>query len=311
MTAKATIRRSNVARNRPRTVQRGRGRPAVKRAPSALARAVAAMPVPAAALKRAAGIGLWLLLFGGLIAGILAMKLPQMVGVELGEALGRAGFRVRTIEIRGIDAMDRGAVYAAAADQKSRAMPLVDLEEIRTRLMRYGWIADARVSRRLPDTLVVDIVERRPAAVWQHQRRLTLIDRDGRVIAPVALTELPSLPLVIGPGANLHVTGLNQLVATQPAIRPVLAGATWVGDRRWDLRFLSGETLALPEGQEASLRALAEFVRLDGKARLLGQGFVRFDMRVPDKFVVRVTREPGHRVADDAARPLVKPADSI
>jgi cell division protein FtsQ len=29
-------------------------------------------------------------------------------------------------------------------------------------------VQDARVSRRLPDTLVVDIVERTPSAVWQH-----------------------------------------------------------------------------------------------------------------------------------------------
>ena len=34
----------------------------------------------------------------------------------------------------------------------------------------FGWVKDARVSRRLPDTLVIDIVERTPAALWQNQR---------------------------------------------------------------------------------------------------------------------------------------------
>ena len=30
-----------------------------------------------------------------------------------------------------------------------------------------AWIADAQVSRRLPDKLVVHIIERQPAAVWR------------------------------------------------------------------------------------------------------------------------------------------------
>src|SRR3546814_2784185 len=51
-----------------------------------------------------------------------------------------------------------------------RSMAAVDLEGVRADLMKYGWIQDARVSRRLPDTLVVDIVERTPAAIWQHNR---------------------------------------------------------------------------------------------------------------------------------------------
>ena len=49
-------------------------------------------------------------------------------------------------------------------------MPLVDVEAIRARLLQFGWVKDARVSRRLPDTLVIDIVERQPAAIWQDKQ---------------------------------------------------------------------------------------------------------------------------------------------
>ena len=47
-------------------------------------------------------------------------------------------------------------------------MPLVDLGDTRERLLEFGWIHEARVSRRLPDTLVIDIIERQPAAIWQN-----------------------------------------------------------------------------------------------------------------------------------------------
>ena len=73
---------------------------------------------------------------------------------------------------------------------------------MREQLLRYGWIADAHVSRRLPDTLLIDIVEREPAAVWQDRGQLTLIDATGVLLEPVRPDAMPDLPLVIGPGAD-------------------------------------------------------------------------------------------------------------
>src|SRR3546814_15048721 len=74
-----------------------------------------------------------------------------------------------------------------------------------------------------------------------------------------------------------------------------MTDAVWIGGRRWDIRFRSGETLALPEGDAAAIRALKLFAKLDGAQGLLKRGFVRFDMRLPDKLVIRVTDEPGRQ----------------
>ena len=49
-------------------------------------------------------------------------------------------------------------------------MPLVDVPRSASGCSQYGWVKDARVSRRLPDTLVIDIVEREPAALWQDKQ---------------------------------------------------------------------------------------------------------------------------------------------
>ena len=69
------------------------------------------------------------------------------------------------------------------------------------------------MSRRLPDTLVIDIVERQPAAIWQNNQQLSLIDADGVVLEPVRIDHMPDLPLVIGPDANRHIAGLGSLLA--------------------------------------------------------------------------------------------------
>src|SRR3954454_17657371 len=208
------------------------------------------------AVRRVSGWVLAGLLAAIFVASLIMLRVPQMLGLTAGEAAGEAGFSLKHVEIKGARHIPQSQVYSIAFDQPSSATALVDLEATRQRLLRFGWVRDARVSRRLPDTLVVDIVERRPAAIWQNNRQLALIDMDGVVLQPVRLEAMPALPLVIGPDANRHAGELARLVAVAPQLRPAMAGATWVGGRRWDIRFQTGEILSLPEGDEAARRAL-------------------------------------------------------
>ena len=251
-------------------------------------RVMAKLPVSEPVLRKATG---WGMFAGALVVlGIMgsALGIPGMVGEAVAEGVGRAGFRVDQIEVTGLKRMERMSVYAVALDQQSRAMPLVDLEKVRARLLDYGWIADARVSRRLPDTLVVDIVERTPAAIWQTNGQLMLIDAAGVLLEPVSPDAMPQLPLVIGDGANAQEPAYQSLMRAAPGLKPLVKAATWVGGRRWDLQFASGETLALPEGDLPSAKALAKFAELDGRDRLLGRGYVRFDLRDPTRLVLRL-----------------------
>jgi cell division protein FtsQ len=227
---------------------------------------------------------------------LVALDVPAKLGMAAGEAVGEAGFRVRSVDVKGVHRMDSKPVFAIAADQKSMAMPLVDVAEIRARLLQYGWVKDARVSRRLPDTLVIDIVERKPAALWQDDKKLSLIDEEGVVLDRVPISAMPDLPLVIGPGANAQSRNLEALLKEVPTLRPQLESASWVGRRRWDLNFQTGETVALPEGQDAAKAALAKFARLDKSAGLLGRGILRFDLRIPGKMTVRLPRAAGEPI---------------
>ncbi|OHD10172.1 cell division protein FtsQ/DivIB [Sphingopyxis sp. RIFCSPHIGHO2_12_FULL_65_19] len=250
-----------------------------------------ALPISPQRLQKLANwtIGLSLCAVAALAAH--ATGVTAKVHEEYAQAVGRAGFQVKKVEVVGADRIDRLKVYDIALAQKDRSMAAVDLEDVRGDLMRYGWIKDARVSRRLPDTLVVDIVERTPAAIWQHNNRLSLIDDKGVVLEPVTVATMPDLPLVIGPKANQRSQDLGRLLAEASSLKELLAGATWVGNRRWDLRFRSGETLSLPEGEAEAKAALAKFAHMDGANRLLGRGILRFDMRDPERFVLRLPHE--------------------
>ncbi|MGQ0558136.1 MAG: cell division protein FtsQ/DivIB [Sphingosinicella sp.] len=302
----ARIARGSQARARPkRRVYHSGGGSRRRRKP----RLLESVGFPAGTGRR---VGAWI--FAGMIVAVaitslVAFRVPQLAGALAAESIGGVGFTMRRVEIRGANRVSRLAVYNVAFDQPSMAMPSLDLEAIRARLLRFGWVREARVHRRLPDTLVIDIVERQPAAIWQHNRRLALIDAEGVVLEPVQLDAMPELPLVIGPHANRQLAKLDQLLALAPHLRPQVAGASWIGGRRWDVRFQTGEVLALPEGSDAARRALLRFSRMDQQSQLLGRGFVRFDMRIPGRFIVRVSRQPGSRVPTIAPDPGPVPAD--
>lgn len=282
--AKQTVRRGKAAR--PKTSSRRGSRTA-----SAWRSLLDRQPLPPEVVRRIAVAG-FVTLFAvtgwqiGEVTGINAYARAEAV-----DAVGRAGFTVRSIEVVGANRIDNLRIYDIALDQKDRSMAAIDLEEVRRDLLQYGWVADARVSRRLPDTLVIDLVERTPVAVWLNRGQYTLIDQRGRLLPGVDPASVPDLPVIVGAGAPAQMDALQDLLAAAPALRPRLSGASWMGNRRWDLHFNTGETLALPDDAQAAKRAFADFARMDGVNRLLGRGIRRFDMRIAGRFVLRPGRE--------------------
>jgi cell division protein FtsQ len=265
------------------------------------------LPVDQARANKVAGLVFGAFMLAIVLVVMVALDIPAKAERAVGAAVGKAGFTVSGYQIVGINHMNRALVDGVVTDELHRAaaqagaekapQALVNVSEIRRRLLGYGWVKDARVSHRLPDTLVIDIVERTPAALWQSEGQLALIDSEGVVLDRVPVDKMPDLPLLIGPGANMEEQGLGRLMAAVPTLKPQLASATWVGGRRWDLNFQSGETLALPEGEDLAKAALMKFARLDKETGLLGRKIVRFDMRVPGRMIVRLPRTPAASTA--------------
>lgn len=295
----AHVRRGGAARSKPR-------KPSKVSVPRKIAKR---LPVDQQRANKVAGVvfGAFLLAIGAVV--LVALDIPAKAERAAGSAIGQAGFRVSGYQIVGLRHMNRAPIDRVVTDELHRAaelagvakapQALIDVSAIRQKLLAFGWVKDARVSRRLPDTLVIDIVERSPAALWQNQGQLALVDSDGVVLDRVPVDKMPDLPLLIGSGANGQARGLDRIMASVPTLRPQLASATWVGGRRWDLNFQSGETVALPEGENQARDVLGKFARLDKSSGLLGRGILRFDLRKPGQMTVRLPRAPGEPIAPE------------
>ena len=179
------------------------------------------------------------------------------------------------------------ASLAGLAGEQDQAMPLFDLAAARASVMELPWVKEARVSRQLPDKIVVDVIEREPHAVLRKPDRLVLIDPSGHELEPISQADAEGMLLISGPGAQAQVEALTALLDAAPALRPQVTAAEWVGNRRWNLTFKSGQVLALPQGDPESAAALMEFARADGLYQLIGGKALAFDMRVEGRFYIR------------------------
>jgi len=256
------------------------------------------------------------LIFALAIAAAWAIALmagvPTLARDQFGTIAAQAGFAVHRVDVRGVNHLNGLKVYETALAQKDQALPLVDVEALRAQLLQLSWVEDARVSRQLPDTLVIDVVERKPHAVLRKPDKLVLIDDKGTELEPIAAERAKRWLIVSGPGAGQQIEALSSLLEAAPALKPQVREAEWVGNRRWNLTFKTGQVLALPEGEQAGPNALMAFARLDGVNRLLGGRVAAFDMRAPDRIYFRVpgrTEDEARAAAAAAAAKVAAAAD--
>jgi cell division protein FtsQ len=200
------------------------------------------------------------------------------------------GFTLQRVEVQDAPDMAKADILRAAGLDKDMPILAVDLDALRQRVEATGWVRDAKVVRLLPDTLVIAVTARTPAAVWQHEGVLKVVDSEGRLIGGADPARFPALPLVVGEGAAEEAKNILPLLRQRPTLMAKVDALVRVDGRRWDVRLKDGSLIQLPALGEDS--ALIQLDQLDQKQRLLSLGFERIDLRDPGEVVVRPRPAP-------------------
>jgi cell division protein FtsQ len=245
--------------------------------------------------------------WGGFAVVLLALGTMLVRSTEPGGGLdrlrrglaahaARAGMRVAHIVVEGRANTPEPVLRAALDVQPGEPILAVPIRQAEARIERLSWVDHATVERRLPDTIVVRLIERRPFAIWQDHRNFTLIDRAGNVVTNRNVTDFRTLPLVVGPGAPAAAARLIDALNAAPDVQRRMEAAVRVADRRWNLLLKSGLTVRLPEGH--AKRAIARLVVLNQKYDLLDRPLRFIDLRAPNLLVIRpveadATQGPG------------------
>ena len=221
----------------------------------------------------------------GLYGAWLGGQLPALAQA----VTARTGFAVDDIRVVGNREISEIDVVQEVGLDGWTSLIGFDAAAARDRIAGLAWVESAAVQKIYPGTLEVRVEERKPFAIWQHGRELTIIEADGRVIAPFQASRHARLPLVIGMGAAERGPAFVAQVAKHPAIASRVVGYMLVAERRWDIKLENGITIKLPEGDAEA--ALAEIVALDAAQGLLSRDVSVIDLRLGDRIVVRLSEE--------------------
>ena len=145
---------------------------------------------------------------------------------------------------------------------------------------KQKWIDSIHIFRSLPNLINVNIVEYVPFAIWRDHGNHYVVDSNGQIIAIDSDTDYDHLIVLSGNNAYSQVKSLFNIMAINPEISSRIYSATWVGNRRWDLRFDNSLLIKMPSSQITnSWKKLVKLYNTNGSFYNLKT----IDLRIKDK----------------------------
>lgn len=203
-----------------------------------------------------------------------------------GKAAGVVGMAAEEITINGLSHHEPELLLSAIGVVPGGSLIGFDASIAKRILENLDWIESAKVQRRFPNQLDISVREREPFAIWQRGQAHYVIDRSGAAMSGLAASQLVSLPLVTGEGANAAAADLINHLEAYPDLSLQVKAAARVGGRRWTLYLDSGITVQLPE--KNWMQAVEKVDELNRTQQLLSKGIKSVDMRLDGRVIVEV-----------------------
>jgi cell division protein FtsQ len=199
-----------------------------------------------------------------------------------------AGFGISEIHLAGNGRVPPESILAALGMKPGESIFAAKLADARARIMALDWIASADVVRRYPDSIFVNVVEKRPFALWQSpslgngRGGVAVVERAGGVITTLGVEKFARLPKLVGAGAPEVAPDLVDAVMTHRAVAARVAAYEYVSQRRWNLILNDGVVVKLPEaGWRKELDALEHLIVDSG---ILERDVTEIDLRSPTQY---------------------------
>ncbi len=205
------------------------------------------------------------------------------------EKTANAGFKVKNILVEGRYYTDVDALKAVINIDNRDPLFSFDPDSARDMIEKFSWVKSAQVERRLPDTIYIGLEERTPMALWQRNKRITLIDTEGVVLTDHKLGRFKNYIIVSGKDVPTRAPLFLRMLQSEPNIKNRVESASLISGRRWNLALKSGVIVKIPEeGTALALRRLALAQEEEG---LMDKDIKEIDLRDPVRITVRT--KPG------------------
>ena len=119
-------------------------------------------------------------------------------------------FEVQKLSVSGARHVPENQVIARAGFEIGTNIFRVNLDEMRDRVEKIGWVRTAAVQRILPDQIVIRIVEREPIGLTRIKGEIYQFDIDGKILDPDPASG-SSFPILDGLRAGDRKTNVRKV----------------------------------------------------------------------------------------------------
>jgi cell division protein FtsQ len=219
-----------------------------------------------------------------------------------------AGFAIEDVKVSGNDETSEIEILQLLGLDGTTSLVALNADAARLKIANLPWVQDVEVRKVYPKAVEVKLKERKAYAIWQHGSELSLIEKDGSVIAPLRDNKFAKLPLFVGRDAETAAASIDDQFAKWPEIRSHVKAFVRVAGRRWDLYLDNGVIIKLPEDNIDG--ALARLTKLDKDQNLLQRDIAAVDLRIDDRTAIELTPDAAVRrqAAVDARNKALKKA---
>ena len=240
--------------------------------------------------------------------GLYGMSLGGHTQVVAQATTSAAGFAIEDVVVSGNSETSEIEVLQLLGLDGTTSLVALDIHAAREKLSHLPWVEDVEVRKIYPKTIAVTLKERKAFGIWQHGSELSLIEKNGSVIAPLRDNKFADLPLFVGRDAEHAAASVDEEFAKWPEIRGRIKAFVRIAGRRWDVHLDNGILVKLPEADID--RSLAMLSRLDAEQDLLERDVAAVDLRLADRTTIKLTPDAAARrqVALDARTKELKKA---
>ena len=200
----------------------------------------------------------------------------------------KAGFEANNLVVNGNKALGVDMLKGKLSAQLGGSLFEFDVDAARQNLISNPWVKSAEVRKVYPDTIVVDLVERVPVALWKADGVVNIISAEGHVIDEAKIEHM-RLPQVVGKGANDTAAEFLSYINQYAYLTSKARAYVRVADRRWNIHLDNGPKIMLPEHNWKA--ALSELDDLNSAKNLLERDIIQVDLRLPDRLVLKMSSD--------------------
>lgn len=226
-----------------------------------------------------------------MLGALLIAALAALLWIYTGTGV----LNVKHVEIRGNEVLEEGYLRSLSGITGDTHLLKMNVKAVERALMSEPYVAAVDVIRSFPNTVVLEVRERRPSgAIWQNGR-YNLVDQEGMILAsletmPAGLVEIRDLQLpLLMPGSELKGVGFARITSLLGSLpRELREKASVVGLRQGDGLYLEasgtliiyGEASDLSRKNNIALMALISLVERYGAVEYI-------DVSFPDHPVIK------------------------